>query len=172
MTQAWLRGAAVILVASAIFAQDANSARDRKLIAAAKAISASELDPKLPRETLEHFLELQAAKTCTPMKQQCFKLIWEVNDCGEQTGSPADRARDFPMCVQATAELTHKQPFVVSVVMGTFKRGIVGRPQTAWILVGDKALKTLSEIPSNVGQIRAPQQPVRDLPAGKPAAKP
>jgi ankyrin repeat protein len=33
------------------------------------------------------------------------KLSWELNDCGEGTGGPADQERDMPLCVGATAEL-------------------------------------------------------------------
>lgn len=33
------------------------------------------------------------------------KLSWELNDCGESTGGPADRERDMPGCVGARAEL-------------------------------------------------------------------
>ena len=33
-----------------------------------------------------------------------LKVHYEINDCGEQTGTSADRGRDFPMCVEATGK--------------------------------------------------------------------
>lgn len=55
-----------------------------------------------------------------------LKITWEVNDCGEQTGTPADKGRDFPMCVEAIADSTDLQ-VSVALGVGTFKRGIIGK---------------------------------------------
>ena len=54
-----------------------------------------------------------------------MKIKYEVNDCGEQTGTSADKGRDFPMCVEAMADSLDVH---ISVVLGvgTFKRGILG----------------------------------------------
>lgn len=54
-----------------------------------------------------------------------MKVTYEVNDCGEQTGTSADKGRDFPMCVEAMADSLDVH---ISVVLGvgTFKRGIIG----------------------------------------------
>lgn len=53
------------------------------------------------------------------------KIDWDINDCGEQTGTSEDRGRDFPMCVQASAELGSDISASVNIQFGTFKRGII-----------------------------------------------
>src|ERR1700730_8140719 len=67
--------------------------RVRKMIAYVKRITASELDSKLTAEPFGRWLTRIAGPDAA--------IAWEVNDCGEQTGSPADRLRDIPVCVQA-----------------------------------------------------------------------
>ncbi len=52
---------------------------------------------------------------------------WEVNDCGEQTGTPVDRGRDFPMCVEARSQ-SFDVYASLSLQVGTFKRGILRTP--------------------------------------------
>lgn len=53
------------------------------------------------------------------------KVEWEINECGEATGTSEDRGRDFPMCVEAAAVLDKVQHISVNIQFGTFKRGIM-----------------------------------------------
>lgn len=75
------------------------------------------------------------------------KSSWEVNDCGEQTGTPADRGRDLPMCVEASIESID---LAVTVVLGigTFKTGISPkRPDLRGIRIdreGEEAMEVSS----------------------------
>ena len=136
-TAAWL----VLLMAMAAAGQ---TPRDRKLIAYTKAIPVSQLDPKLPAVPFERWLTKQAGAGA--------QIAWEVNDCGEQTGSPEDSQNDFPVCVEASATLADKRVIVVSIAVGTYQRGISGKPATWWITVGrdpssDPPLDKLSELP-------------------------
>ena len=147
--------------------------RDVKLIAYAKAIPVSQLDAKLPPVTFERWLQKEAG--------QGAHIAWEVNDCGEQTGGPEDEeqsASDFPVCVEANAKLPDQRVIVVSISVGTFHRGISGKPATFWITVGfdpysDKPLKTLSDVPVRLIETHGmpPPKPIRDMPLGKPTAK-
>ena len=141
------------------------TARDRKAIAHTKTILVSQLDPKLPSIPFERWLIKEAGEGA--------QISWEVNDCGEQTGSPENQGSDFPMCVEADAHMRDKRVIVVSIAVGTYKRGISGKPVTWWITVGhdpysDQPLKTLSDVPLKlIGAHRMPAPPpVRDLPAG------
>ena len=122
------------------------SPRDRKAIAYTKAILVSTLDPKLPAIPFERWLIKEAGEGA--------QINWEVNDCGEQTG-PAEEEEnenDIPMCVEAEAHLRDKRVIVVGIAVGTYQRGITGKPATWWITVGndpssDPPLKTLSDVP-------------------------
>lgn len=163
-----MRTAACFVLLAAVIAAG-QTPRDRKLIAYAKAIPVSRLDPKLPAIPFERWLIKEAGEGA--------QISWEVNDCGEQTGSPEDSQGDFPVCVEANAKLADKRVIVVSIAVGTYQRGISGKPVTWWITVGhdpssDPPLKTLSDVPLElIGTHGAPPAPIRDLPIGKPPDK-
>src|SRR4051812_49119754 len=71
----------------------------------AKSYLVSKIENGLPPKPFAVWLqELVGAKT---------PVTWEINDCGEQTGTSADRGRDFPLCVKAIAE--QSADFFVSV---------------------------------------------------------
>ena len=64
---------------------------EKKAIAQVKATPASKIDPNLPVLPYEQWVRNLAGKDA--------KIQWELNDCGEGTGGPADRDRDMPLCV-------------------------------------------------------------------------
>jgi hypothetical protein len=159
----------VLLVAVSAVGQ---TPRDRKAIAYAKAILVSTLDPKLPAIPFEHWLIKEAGEGA--------KISWEVNDCGEQTGTPeeAESDSDLPMCVEAEAHMRDKRVIVVGIAVGTYQRGISGKPATWWITVGldpnsDEPLKTLSDVPLKLIGTHGVPPPAagRDAPIGKPPDK-
>jgi hypothetical protein len=146
--------------------------RDRKAIAYTKAILVSKLDPKLPGISFERWLIKEAGEGA--------QINWEVNDCGEQTGTPEEQEseNDIPMCVEAEARMRDKRVIVVGIAVGTYQRGITGKPSTWWITVGfdpssDPPLKTLSDVPLKLIDTHGvpPPTPTRDLPVGKPPGK-
>ncbi len=108
--------------------QSPNSLEDEKTIAVARQVPVSELDPKLPKQAFGVWLEKLVAPA---------KVEWEVNDCGEQSGTPADQGRDFPMCVEANAELSSGAKVTVSVAVGTVNKGISGKPGVFFILLDE-----------------------------------
>jgi len=63
-------------------------------------------------------------------------VSWEVNDCGEQTGSPADSGRDFPLGVEAKAKWDDGREAFVWIVVGSFQGGVRGRPMLAYASAG------------------------------------
>ncbi len=58
-----------------------------------------------------------------------------VDDCGESSGSPADSARDIPVCVGALAKVPGDESLYVSVVIGSMDRGVICLPILWWIWV-------------------------------------
>jgi hypothetical protein len=98
-----------------------NPASDAKAIEAAKHTSIRQIETSLPDKPFEKWLR----DLIGPQAH----MIWEVNDCGEQTGNPeVDKGRDFPMCVSAVVDLTGKRKLDVQLVVGTFKSGIKTGP--------------------------------------------
>jgi hypothetical protein len=94
--------------------------RDARLIRQVQEIPVSQLDPALPPVSFEKWLHVEAGADAG--------FHWEVNDCGEQTGAAADRGRDFPICVEAQADMKDRRAIVVSIAAGTFKKGAFGKP--------------------------------------------
>jgi len=99
---------------------DAIKARDARLIRQVQEISVSQLDPALPSVSFQKWLHVEAGASS--------EFHWEVNDCGEQTGTAADRGRDVPMCVEAQADMKDRRTIGVSIAVGTSKKGVVGKP--------------------------------------------
>jgi hypothetical protein len=57
-----------------------------------------------------------------------LEIAWEVNDCGETTGSPADIGRDLPFCVEASAALPGGRKLTLAFLAGTRKTGLGNGP--------------------------------------------
>lgn len=124
-----------------------NAKRDALAIERVKTTLASSLDTALPRISLKRFLENAG---------QGVPIQWEVNDCGEQTGEPAtDAGRDFPLCVEADIKLQDRRGVTLLVSVGTFKRGLQGRPALFSLIVIDeggeaRSLRRLGELPAEL----------------------
>ena len=82
----------------------------------AKRYLVSDIEPNLPRKSFVVWFRDTVGKPA--------KISWEINDCGEQTGTSEDKGRDFSMCVKASAALGSDVSVSVNIKFGTFKRGI------------------------------------------------
>ncbi|WLE98846.1 MAG: hypothetical protein QTN59_08395 [Candidatus Electrothrix communis] len=92
-----------------------------------KHIDVTKLDASLPSESLYDWFNGLAKET--------ERVEWEFNDCGEQTGTVADRGRDFPKCLEGSivSSTTYARILAIQVHVGTWQRGIVGKPLLGWI---------------------------------------
>lgn len=135
-------GAGILAMAVAAGAQDAAA------ITAAKQAVVRSLDPSLPRVPFSQWLRDVVGPDAATK--------WEVNDCGEQTGNPAlDKDRDFPMCAEALVTLPGQRVLHVSIVVGTFKKGVGASPAfwAAYLRTSTgtfEPIKTLHEIPAAI----------------------
>jgi hypothetical protein len=89
------------------------------------------------------------------------KIVWEVNDCGEQSGNPEfDKGRNFPMCVSASIDLAVNRKLDVALVVGTFKSGVSTGPASfhhAAIVTPSgqiESVKSLSMLPETIKPVR------------------
>lgn len=132
----------VYLPAFALSTKD--KATERQMIEHVRKIRAVELDSKLTNELFGHWLSRIAGPQA--------EIGWEVNDCGEQTGGPADRGRDLPVCVQAQVTLPDKATLIVMISIGTLRKGVHGRAtvKDAFIEKNGETttLKELSQLPN------------------------
>jgi hypothetical protein len=98
-----------------------NQTSDAKAIEAAKGTNVLRIESSLPDKLFEQWL-----RGLVGMQAQ---IVWEVNDCGEQTGNPAvDSGRNFPMCVAALVNLAGERKLNVLLNVGTFKGGVKAGP--------------------------------------------
>jgi hypothetical protein len=119
-------------------------------ISKAKNAVVQDLDKTLPRVAFEAWLRgLVGAQAV---------MKWEVNDCGEQTGSPADRGRDIPLCAEVMVDLTGNRKLSLSLLVGSMQRGLAAGPLTfaSGVVIGSDPkqmtwIKTLGEAPKLVG---------------------
>jgi hypothetical protein len=94
---------------------------EKRAITDAQRVSVQRLDASVvSNDSFEHWLLALVGATT--------KVTWEVNDCGESTGTRADTGRDLPACVAATAHLSKEREAVVTLMVGTQRRGLTGRP--------------------------------------------
>lgn len=146
----------VISSAACVWAQkNENDARDAKLIRQVKQLPASQLDSALPSMSLEKWLRVEAGADA--------EFQWEVNDCGEQTGTAEDRGRDFPMCVEVDARMKDQRTIVVSVTVGTFKKGAFGKPAVFYAQLNTPHqtidIRHLSDLPIALMKTRGASNP-------------
>ena len=107
----------------------AGQSLDERAIGFAKALPVSRLDARMPRQPFDAWFQKLVGSQA--------KVTWETNDCGEQTGSPADAQRDFPICVEVGAALADGRKVAVQIAVGTFQKGISGRPVVWWAAIED-----------------------------------
>jgi hypothetical protein len=83
-----------------------NAARDAKLIGAVRQLSVAKLDDALPNLSFENWL----AKESGPGA----RYHWEVNDCGEQSGTPGESG-PVPICVEVDSDLEDGREILIFV---------------------------------------------------------
>jgi hypothetical protein len=74
---------------------------ERRAIRAGKRASARVLDPTLPNVQFSAWFRNHVGSKA--------RIAWEVNDCGEQTGSPGDVPNAIPMCARHRAEIVFEE---------------------------------------------------------------
>src|SRR5919198_2169624 len=80
---------------------------------------ASDLDPALPNVALkEWFTQLVGPRA---------GVNWQLSECGEPIVGPDNKESDLPACMGANAILQDGRKVVMTVLIGTFKKGLIGR---------------------------------------------
>ena len=125
--------------------------QEQRAIAVARRTLVSKLDRKLPRQPLEQWLRRLVGPTA--------RIEWSVDDCGEQSGTPADRGRDFPLCVAVDATLPDGRVVMISVQVGTFKTGVSGAPTERMLFLKRNGkhedVRHLSDFPARLREKKA-----------------
>ena len=122
-----MRIVVAIAALNALLSQSAVSS-EAVAIAFAKRVPVSAIDPLLSsRLTLSKWLTARA---------KGGRVTWESNDCGEQTGDPSTTPSDYPVCAEATFIKCDGQPAGVSLMVGTYGRGVQAPADLYWAYTG------------------------------------
>ena len=160
----------VLLLTVCFWAQPSSINKTEKAaIRRAKSLIVSAFDRSLPNVSLEFFLKNEGEGA--PIK-------WEVNDCGEQNGSPAtDDRRDPPTCVEADFEAKNRTAVTVLVSVGTFKGGPSGVPALLRVTITNlsgisRPVRHLGDLPMELQRPAPRLPPALPDPVGAPSSVP
>jgi TonB family protein len=139
---------------------------EKQAISSAQKMSASELDEALPdRPFAGWFNKIIGPKA---------GVVWQLTECGGQISAPGETEQDLPACAEINARLPDGRNVFVAISVGTFKKGLAGKPSffLAVIEQNDRLypVRRLSDLPE---MLRDPEGPsataaktrVADLPA-------
>lgn len=93
---------------------------ERRAISSAKKISAFDLDETLPDRPFARWFK----ETVGPDAG----VVWQLIECGEQTTAPGETGQDLPACAEINAYLPDGRRVFVAISVGTFKKGLTGKP--------------------------------------------
>ena len=141
---------------------------EKRAISSAQKMSASDLDEALPDRPFARWFN----ETIGPDAG----VVWQLTQCGEQITAPGEAGQDQPACAEITAYLMDRRTVYVAISVGTFKKGLIGKP-TFFLAVIEQneqlyPVRRLSGLPE---MLRAPAGPsaigsknrITDLPAIK-----
>jgi TonB family protein len=125
---------------------------EKRAISSAQEISASELDAALPDRPFASWFK----ETVGPDAG----VVWQLTECGERITAPGETEQDPPACAEIVANLLDNRKLYVAISVGTFKKGLTGKP-TFFLAVIEQneqfyPVRRLSGLPE---MLRAPAGP-------------
>jgi TonB family protein len=125
---------------------------EKQAISSAQEMSASALDAALPdRPFAGWFSEVIGPKA---------GVVWQLTECGERIDATGESGHDLPACAEVNASLPGGRKVFVVISVGTFKKGLAGRPSFFRAVIEQNErlyqVRRLSELPQ---RLRAPEGP-------------
>jgi TonB family protein len=125
---------------------------EKQAISSAQEMSASDLDAALPdRPFAGWFSELIGPKA---------GVVWQLTECGERIAASGEAGHDLPACAEVNASLPGGRKVFVVISVGTFKKGLAGKPSFFRAVIEQNErlyqLRRLSELPE---RLRDPEGP-------------
>jgi TonB family protein len=125
---------------------------------------ASALDAELPGRSFASWFEQVTGPKAG--------VIWQLTECGEQIVAPDKTGQDLPACAEVNASLPDGRKVFVRISVGTFKKGLTGKPVLFLAVIEQKEhfyqASRLSDLPE---MLRAPDGVSDGLPNKRPATK-
>ena len=123
---------------------------EKQAISSAQEMSASDLDATLPdRPFAGWFSEVIGPKA---------GVVWQLTECGERIAASGEAGQDLPACAEVNASLPGGRKVFVVISVGTFKKGLAGKPSFFRAVIEHNErfyqVRRLSELPQ---RLRAPE---------------
>jgi TonB family protein len=137
---------------------------EKQALSLVRAMPASALDAELPGRPFASWFEQVTGPKAG--------VIWQLTECGEQIVVQNKTGQDLPACAEVNANLPDGRKVFVRISVGTFKKGLTGKPVLflAVIEQNDQFYQAsrLSDLPE---MLRAPNRGSDGLPNKRPATK-
>jgi hypothetical protein len=147
----WCLGASVLAQAP-LLEKQAVSQMQRAL--------AYELDQALPRQPFTAWFEQVVGPQAG--------ISWQMTECGERDEKAAGAAADQPACVEIDAILPDKRKVVVMIAVGTFKKGITGKPGFSYAIIEQEGqlygVRRLRDLPQALRGTLLPEEGLQNKP--------
>jgi len=115
-------------------------------------MSASDLDEALPNRPFARWF----SDTIGPKAG----VVWQLTECGEQASATGEIGQDLPACAEVNASLPDGRKVFVVISVGTFKKGLTGKPTLFRAVIEQNErfyqVRRLSDLPET---LRAPDGP-------------
>jgi TonB family protein len=87
-------------------------------------------------------------------------VVWQLTECGERIAASGEAGHDLPACAEVNASLPGGRKVFVVISVGTFKKGLAGKPSFFRAVIEQNErlyqVRRLSELPQ---RLRAPEGP-------------
>ena len=137
---------------------------EKQALSLVRAMPASALDAELPGRSFASWFEQVTGPKAG--------VIWQLTECGEQIVAPDKTGQDLPACAEVNANLPDGRKVFVMISVGTFKKGLTGKPVLFLAVVEQNEqfyqASRLSDLPE---MLRAPDRVSDGLPKKRPSTK-
>jgi len=137
---------------------------EKQALSLVRAMPASALDAELPGSPFASWFEQVTGPKAG--------VVWQLTECGAQIAAPDKTGQDLPACAEVNANLPDGRKVFVVIIVGTFKKGLTGKPELfrAVIEQNEQFLQAsrLSDLPE---MLRAPDSFSDGLSDKRPATK-
>jgi len=141
---------------------------ENQAISSAQKMSASDLDEALPDRPFAGWFN----ETIGPDAG----VVWQLSECGEKITASGETGQDVPACAEINAYLPDGRKVYVAISVGTFKKGMTGKPSFFLAVIEQNeelyAIRRLSDLPERLRHQESPsptgaKNRIADLPAIK-----
>ena len=114
-----IRYLSLILIGALFFSLPRGAHADDAYVKKAKSLSAQQFDSTLPDQPIGIWLRSNIPAG--------YEVVWGeyITDCGEGTGTAADKERDLPLCAEVELKKGSEVKGYLALFVGTQKRGLL-----------------------------------------------